>query len=53
MFWKNKYRRKYVGERKRRIEGSRILFLRDGGGGIFGVFLELFFCFLEEEEDNL
>ncbi len=29
------------------------LFLGDGEGGIFGVFLGLFFGFLEEEEDNL
>ncbi len=29
------------------------LFLEDGEGGIFGVFLGLFFEFLEEEEDNL
>ena len=40
-------------ERKRRIEGSRILFLRDGGGGIFGVFLGLFFEFLQSIQRKL
>ena len=28
------------------------LFLGDGEGGIFGVFFEVFFGVLEEEEDN-
>lgn len=51
MFWKNKYRRKYVGKEEEDMEG-RTLF-RGWRRGIFGVFLELFFGFLKEEEDNL
>ncbi len=50
---KDKYKRKYMWEREEEdVEGSRILFL-GWRGGIFGVFLGLFFWFLEEEEDNL
>ena len=41
-----------MGKEEEDVEGSRIFF-RGLRGGIFGVFLELFFGFLEEEEDNL
>ena len=47
MFWKNKYRRKYVGKEEEDVEGSRIFFRGWRGRDFWCFFRVVFWGFAE------
>ena len=49
MFWKNKCRRKIREKEEEDVRAAGVI----SEEGFLGIFLELFFGVLEEEEDNL